>query len=323
MTSVLTVRKLSRSYATSSSPWKKSHRLQALANVDFDLEKGKTLAVVGESGCGKTTLAKQITFIEEPDEGEIFLDGDLVHYRNKRQVKKIRHKIQMVFQNPYGSLNPRQKIYRQIEEPLRINTPMNSKERSELVYSIMEKVGLRIEHGFRYPHMFSGGQCQRIAIARAMILNPQILIADEPTSALDVSIQAQILNLFMDLQDTLSTAYLLISHNLSVVEHIANDVIVMYLGRIVEKSSKSFLFKRPLHPYTQALLSATPFLDPKKRQIRIKVSGELPSLLNPPTGCSFHERCPHTIKRCIHEAPTLRNIHDHWVACHRAEEINS
>lgn len=323
MTSVLTVRGLSRSYSVSSNPWKKDHKLKALANIDFDLEKGKTLAIVGESGCGKTTLAKQITFIEEPDAGEIFLDGTLVRYRDKYQVRKIRQKIQMVFQNPYSSLNPRQKIFNQIEEPLCINTKNKKAARMERVHAMMAKVGLPIEHGFRYPHMFSGGQCQRIAIARAMILNPKILIADEPTSALDVSIQAQILNLFMDLQEDFGTAYLLISHNLSVVEHIANDVIVMYLGKIVEQSDKLSLFKRPLHPYTQALLSATPFLDPKKRQIKIKISGELPSLLNPPTGCSFHERCPYATKRCTQEEPALRQVDNHLVACHFAEKINS
>jgi len=323
MTSVLTVRGLSRSYTASSAPWKKNRKLRALVNINFDLEKGKTLAIVGESGCGKTTLTKQITFIEEPDAGEIFLDGTLIRYRNKYQVRKIRHKIQMVFQNPYSSLNPRQKIFNQIEEPLRINTQNKKAARMERVHAMMTKVGLPIEYGFRYPHMFSGGQCQRIAIAKAMILNPEILIADEPTSALDVSIQAQILNLFMDLQEEFGTAYVFISHNLSVVEHIANDVIVMYLGQIVEQSDKRSLFKRPLHPYTQALLSATPFLDPKKRQIKIKISGELPSLLNPPTGCSFHERCPYATKRCIHEEPALRQMDSHLVACHFAEKINS
>lgn len=323
MTSALTVRGLSRSYSTSSNPWEKGQKLKALVDINFDLEKGKTLAIVGESGCGKTTLAKQITFIEEPNAGEIFLDGNLVRYRDKRQVRKIRQKIQMVFQNPYSSLNPRQKIFNQIEEPLCINTKENKATRIEHVHAMMSKVGLRIEHGFRYPHMFSGGQCQRIAIARAMILNPKILIADEPTSALDISIQAQILNLFMDLQEEFDTAYLLISHNLSVVEHIANDVIVMYLGKIVEQSDKLSLFRQPLHPYTQALLSATPFLDPKKRQIKIKISGELPSLLNPPKGCSFHERCPYAKKRCSQEEPILRQVDNHLVACHFAEKISA
>jgi dipeptide transport system ATP-binding protein len=323
MTSALTVRGLSRSYSTSSNPWEKGQKLKALVDINFDLEKGKTLASVGESGCGKTTLAKQITFIEEPNAGEIFLDGNLVRYRDKREVRKIRQKIQMVFQNPYSSLNPRQKIFNQIEEPLCINTKENKATRIEHVHAMMSKVGLRIEHGFRYPHMFSGGQCQRIAIARAMILNPKILIADEPTSALDISIQAQILNLFMDLQEEFDTAYLLISHNLSVVEHIANDMIVMYLGKIVEQSDKLSLFKQPLHPYTQALLSATPFLDPKKRQVKIKISGELPSLLNPPKGCAFHERCPYTKKRCSQEEPILRQVDNHLVACHFAEKINA
>jgi len=228
-----------------------------------------------------------------------------------------------VFQNPYASLNPRQKIGMQLAEPLLINTRLSAAERLERVQQMMARVGLRPEHYYRYPHMFSGGQRQRIAIARAMMLNPKIVVADEPTSALDVSIQAQVLNLFMDLQDELNTSYVFVSHNLAVVEHVASDVLVMYLGRTVEIGAKDTIYSRPLHPYTQALLSATPSIHPENRRIKIQIQGELPSPLNPPTGCAFHKRCPHANARCVQEEPQLREFDQRQVACHRVEEINS
>jgi dipeptide transport system ATP-binding protein len=319
---VLAARELTRHYQVSRGFLKGQATVKALNGVSFDLAAGKTLAVVGESGCGKSTLARQLTLIEEPTSGSLLLGGADAAQTDKASLKAMRSKVQMVFQNPYASLNPRQKIGSQLAEPLAINTGLSSKEREERVQAMMAKVGLRAEHFYRYPHMFSGGQRQRIAIARAMMLNPKIVVADEPTSALDVSIQAQVLNLFMDLQDELKTAYVFISHNLAVVEHVADDVMVMYLGRAVEVGSKTSIYARPLHPYTQALLSATPSITPETRRIKLEIKGELPSPLNPPSGCTFHKRCPYAVARCSQEVPELRPLDDRQVACHRAEEIN-
>jgi dipeptide transport system ATP-binding protein len=227
-----------------------------------------------------------------------------------------------VFQSPYASLNPRQKIGDQLAEPLLINTNLSRSERREKVQAMMQQVGLRPEHYQRYPHMFSGGQRQRIALARAMMLNPKVLVADEPTSALDVSIQAQVLNLFMDLQAEFNTAYVFISHNLAVVQHVADDVLVMYLGRPAEMGPKEKIYAKPLHPYTQALLSATPTIHPDPDKPKIKIVGELPNPLNPPSGCAFHKRCPHATERCSAEEPQLRLLDARQVACHHAEAIN-
>jgi len=227
----------------------------------------------------------------------------------------------MVFQNPYASLNPRQKVGDQLAEPLLINTDLSRAERRERVQAMMQQVGLRPEHYQRYPHMFSGGQRQRIALARAMMLQPKVLVADEPTSALDVSIQAQVLNLFMDLQEEFDTGYVFISHNLAVVRHVADDVLVMYLGRPVEMGASESLYSRPLHPYTRALLSATPAIHPDPDKPRMKISGELPNPLNPPSGCAFHKRCPHADERCRAERPELRLIDARQVACHHVERI--
>jgi len=249
------------------------------------------------------------------------LDGEKVNPNDAAQRQRLRSRVQMVFQNPYASLNPRQKIEAQLAEPLLLNTPMTAAQRAEVVTRIMQRVGLRPEYRHRYPHMFSGGQRQRIAIARAMILQPKVLVADEPTSALDVSIQAQVLNLFMDLQEEFNTAYVFVSHNLAVVEHVANDVMVMYLGRVVETGPKTIIFARPMHPYTQALLSATPSIDPHQRQKKIKILGELPSPLNPPTGCAFHKRCPYADVRCAVEEPVLRLLEGRQLACHHAETL--
>jgi dipeptide transport system ATP-binding protein len=227
----------------------------------------------------------------------------------------------MVFQSPYASLNPRQKIGDQLGEPLLINTSLSKAERREKVQAMMQQVGLRPEHYQRYPHMFSGGQRQRIALARAMMLQPKVLVADEPTSALDVSIQAQVLNLFMDLQQQYQTAYVFISHNLAVVRHVADDVLVMYLGRPAEMGPKEDLYTRPLHPYTQALLSATPTLKPDPLKPKIKIVGELPNPLNPPSGCAFHKRCPYATQRCSDEIPEFRKVDTRQVACHYAEQF--
>ncbi|WP_174873314.1 peptide ABC transporter ATP-binding protein [Vogesella oryzae] len=320
---VLQARDLTRHYEVSQGFLKPKAMVKALNGVSFELKSGKTLAVVGESGCGKSTLARQLTLIEAPTAGSLVLDGVDIARASKAELKAMRSKVQMVFQNPYASLNPRQKIGDQLGEPLLINTKLSASEREVKVRAMMKRVGLRPEHYYRYPHMFSGGQRQRIAIARAMMLQPQIVVADEPTSALDVSIQAQVLNLFMDLQEEFNTAYVFISHNLAVVEHVADDVMVMYLGRAVEVGSKEAIYSQPLHPYTKALLSATPSVREEDRRAKIKITGELPSPLNPPTGCAFHKRCPFATERCSQEVPQLRELAGHQVACHHAESINA
>jgi dipeptide transport system ATP-binding protein len=248
------------------------------------------------------------------------LDGVDVAMAGSAKRAALRRQVQMVFQNPYASLNPRQTVAATLEEPLRINTALGSTERRERSAEWLARVGLRPEHGRRYPHMFSGGQRQRIAIARAMILQPRIVVADEPVSALDVSIQAQILNLFMDLQAEFGMACVFISHNLGVVEHMADRVMVMYLGRIVEIGDKRRLFARPLHPYTQALMSATPAIRAADRHPAIAIHGEPPSALAPPSGCAFHKRCPQANARCAAELPLLREFDGQQVACHRVEE---
>ena len=316
MAVVLTARDLTRHYEVSRGLFKGHATVRALNGVSFELEAGKTLAVVGESGCGKSTLARALTLIEEPSSGSLKIAGQEVSGANKAERKQLRKDVQMVFQSPYASLNPRQKIGDQLAEPLLINTDLSAAERREKVQAMMKQVGLRPEHYQRYPHMFSGGQRQRIALARAMMLQPKVLVADEPTSALDVSIQAQVLNLFMDLQEEFNTAYVFVSHNLAVVEHVANDVMVMYLGRVVETGQKAVIFARPMHPYTQALLSATPSIDPHQRQKKIKIVGELPSPMNPPTGCAFHKRCPSADQRCAVDEPALRLREGRQVACH-------
>ncbi len=320
---VMQARDLTRHYEVSQGFLKPKAMVKALNGVSFELKAGKTLAVVGESGCGKSTLARQLTLIEAPTAGSLVLEGVDIAKASKAQLKALRSKVQMVFQNPYASLNPRQKIGDQLGEPLLINTNLSAKEREEKVRAMMKRVGLRPEHYYRYPHMFSGGQRQRIAIARAMMLQPQIVVADEPTSALDVSIQAQVLNLFMDLQDEFNTAYVFISHNLAVVEHVADDLMVMYLGRAVEVGTKEVIYDKPLHPYTQALLSATPSIHEEDRRVKIKIQGELPSPLNPPTGCAFHKRCPYASAQCSQEVPQLRTLLGREVACHHAETINA
>ncbi|SHL14772.1 peptide ABC transporter ATP-binding protein [Phytopseudomonas punonensis] len=321
MTTVLTARELTRHYSVSQGLFKPSATVQALNGVSFELQAGKTLAVVGESGCGKSTLARALTLIEEPSSGSLQIAGQEVNGANAQTRKQLRRDVQMVFQNPYASLNPRQKIGDQLAEPLVINTGLSRAERREKVQAMMSQVGLRPEHYQRYPHMFSGGQRQRIALARAMMLTPKVLVADEPTSALDVSIQAQVLNLFMDLQEEFKTGYVFISHNLSVVRHVADDVLVMYLGRPAEIGPSERIYERPLHPYTKALLSATPTIHPDPSKPKIKIVGELPNPLNPPSGCAFHKRCPYATERCQTELPLLRPLDGREVACHHAEQF--
>ena len=321
MAVVLSARELTRHYEISRGLFKGHALVRALNGVSFELEAGKTLAVVGESGCGKSTLARALTLIEEPSSGSLQIAGTEVNGASKAERKQLRRDVQMVFQSPYASLNPRQKIGDQLAEPLLINTSLSKAERREKVQKMMEQVGLRPEHYQRYPHMFSVGQRQRIALARAMMLQPKVLVADEPTSALDVSIQAQVLNLFMDLQKEFNTAYVFISHNLAVVRHVADHVLVMYLGRPVEMGPKGDIYEKPLHPYTQALLSATPAIHPDPLKPKIRIVGELPNPLNPPDGCAFHKRCPYATERCAKEVPALRLVASRQVACHYAEQF--
>ncbi|HTD03301.1 peptide ABC transporter ATP-binding protein [Undibacterium sp.] len=319
---LLEAKNLAKHYPVSQGWLKPKALARALDGVSFALTPGKTLAVVGESGCGKSTLARQITMIEAPTSGELWMDGINIAHADRRTLKRVRPLVQMVFQNPYASLNPRKKVSAMLEEPLTINTSLSQAERADKARAMMAKVGLRPEHYGRFPHMFSGGQRQRIAIARALMLDPKVIVADEPVSALDVSIQAQVLNLLMDLQESSGVAYLFISHNLSVVEHIADEVLVMYLGKCVEQGSKVDIFSRPLHPYTKALLASTPRIDPSQRQQKMMLPGELPSPLAPPPGCAFSNRCPHANDHCRQDIPALRRFEGRLVACHRLEEIS-
>ena len=324
---VLQAQGLAKHYAVSTGFLKPKALVRALDGVSFTLDAGQTLAVVGESGCGKSTLARQLTMIEPPSAGTLLLansQGVLadVTQADAALTKQLRRQVQMVFQNPFASLNPRKKIGHALEEPLAINTGASAAERSSSARAMMARVGLRPEHAARYPHMFSGGQRQRVAIARALMLQPTVVVLDEPVSALDVSIQAQVLNLLMDLQDETRVAYVFISHNLAVVELIADEVLVMYLGKIVEQAPKGALFATPRHPYTRALLASTPRIDKAARQERQVLGGELPSPLNPPPGCAFHRRCPFAVERCRVEVPLLEDLgHGQHVACHRVREI--
>ncbi len=323
MTLVLEAEDLRKHYPVRQGVFEPPALVKALDGASFRLESGKTLAVVGESGCGKSTLARLVTLIEEPTAGTLKLVNQSVQAPDAETLRMLRQSVQIVFQDPYGSLNPRQKIRTMLEEPLKINTNQTPEQRQAAVREMMEIVGLRPEHAERYPHMFSGGQRQRIAIARALMLRPKVVVLDEPVSALDVSIQAQVLNLLTDLQNELDLAYLFISHDLSVVKHIADEVMVMYLGHVVEQGSAEEVFERPRHPYTQALLSATPVADPERTRNRIRLSGELPSPLNPPTGCAFHTRCPYAEAACREAVPALRPYQQSWVACHRAESLDA
>ncbi|UFW78739.1 MULTISPECIES: peptide ABC transporter ATP-binding protein [Rhizobium] len=309
---VLEGRDLARFYTVNRGLFKADATVKALNGVSFSLHSGKTLAVVGESGCGKSTLARLVTMIEDPTAGELLIDGKPARVGDR----SLRSQVQIVFQNPYGSLNPRQKVGAILEEPLKINTNLDAAARRRKVEEMMARVGLRPEHHGRYPHMFSGGQRQRIAIARALMLRPKVLVLDEPVSALDLSIQAQVLNLLMDLQKEMGLAYLFISHGLSVVHHIADEVMVMYLGRPIETGPAAEVFARPRHPYTAALLSATPIADPEREKTRIRLQGELPSPLKPPSGCHFNPRCWKAQDYCRQVSPELRGEGAQQYACH-------
>ncbi|MCD6362873.1 MAG: ABC transporter ATP-binding protein [Synergistetes bacterium] len=302
--------------------------VKAVDGVTFFIKKGETLGLVGESGCGKSTLGLTLLKLIPPDAGKIFfqLNEDRkveLSSISSSGIRSIRRLIQIIFQDPYSSLNPRMRVREIIGEGLLIHGLASSKrEAYAIVGEVLERVGLLKEHLNRYPHEFSGGQRQRIVIARALALKPSFIVCDEPVSALDVSVRSQVLNLLKDLQEEYGLTYLFISHDLSVVKHISDRIAVMYLGKIVEKAEKRELFEKPLHPYTRALLSAVPHPDPKKRGKRIILHGDVPSPLNPPSGCRFHPRCPFAIERCSREEPAFRDVGGgHFIACHRVGEI--
>jgi oligopeptide transport system ATP-binding protein len=289
----------------------------AVDDVNFTIEKGETLGLVGESGCGKSTTGRTILRLIEPTEGAVYFEGEDITKLDKSAMRALRREMQIIFQDPYASLNPRMTVGSIIGEPLEIHKIAKGSEKEERVASLLQKVGLRAEDMRKYPHEFSGGQRQRIGIARALALNPKLIVCDEPVSALDVSIQAQVINLLEDLQAEFGLSYLFIAHNLNVVEHISNRVAVMYLGQIVELASDEELYKNPQHPYTEALLSAVPIPDPTVKKKRIILEGDVPSPINPPKGCHFHTRCMYKDKICEEVEPEFKDIGGgHWVACH-------
>ncbi len=291
--------------------------VRAVDGVSFAIQAGETLCLVGESGCGKSTVGKTILRLQEPTAGQIWLGGTEVTTLDEEQMRVHRRQVQMVFQDPYSSLNPRMKVGQIVAEPLENFGLAEGAEKERQVVALLEKVGLRKDAMQRFPFEFSGGQRQRLGIARALALNPKLIVADEPVSALDVSVQAQVLNLLMDLQDEFGLAYLFISHDLAVVEHIGHRIAVMYLGRIVELAPKDRIFAHPQHPYTEALMAAAPIADPKARRKRLVIEGDVPSPMNPPPGCHFHTRCPYAEARCKVEYPPLQEIAPgHVVACH-------
>lgn len=302
----------------------KTKPLKAVDDVSFTIKKGETLGLVGESGCGKTTVGRTLLQLYKPTGGEIIFDGQPV--KTKNEIKEFREKATMVFQDPYSSLNPRMTVSDIIGEPLDIHNMYSSRgEREQRVLELMDNVGLNSEHASRYAHEFSGGQRQRIGIARALALKPEFIVCDEPVSALDVSIQAQVINMFDELQDKMGLTYLFIAHDILVVRHISDRIAVMYLGKMVELADAAEIYERPLHPYTKSLMSAVPQPDPKvaRANKRIVLSGDIPSPLNAPSGCPFRTRCPYAQDKCAEAMPEFKEVASgHFVACHRVAEIN-
>jgi len=291
--------------------------VRAVDGVSFDIQAGETLCLVGESGCGKSTVGKTILRLQEPTAGQIWLGGTEVTTLSEEQMRAHRRQVQMVFQDPYSSLNPRMRVGQIIAEPLENFDIAHGAEKDRQVLALLDKVGLRQDAVARFPFEFSGGQRQRLGIARALALNPRLIVADEPVSALDVSVQAQVLNLLMDLQEEFGLSYLFVSHDLAVVEHIGHRIAVMYLGRIVELAPRERIFAQPQHPYTEALMAAAPIAAPKARNARLVIEGDVPSPINPPPGCHFHTRCPYVEARCRVDVPPLQEIAPgHVVACH-------
>ncbi|MFO1190998.1 MAG: dipeptide ABC transporter ATP-binding protein [Rhodoferax sp.] len=318
MTEVLRVESLQKLFPVRRGVLQRvAGHVRAVDGVSFSIQAGETLCLVGESGCGKSTVGKTILRLLEPTGGKILLGGTDVTALDEEQMRGHRRQMQMVFQDPYSSLNPRMRAGQIIAEPLENFGQLDPADKDRQVHALLEKVGLRKDAAERFPFEFSGGQRQRLGIARALALNPRLIVADEPVSALDVSVQAQVLNLLMDLQEEFGLAYLFVSHDLAVVEHIGHRIAVMYLGRIVELAPKDRIFAQPQHPYSEALMAAAPIADPKARRKRLVIEGDVPSPMNPPSGCHFHTRCPYAEARCRQEYPPLQEIAPgHVVACH-------
>ncbi|QHQ61313.1 dipeptide ABC transporter ATP-binding protein [Anaerocolumna sedimenticola] len=316
-TPLVSVKNVTKTFQVSKGFFAKKKYVHAVNDITFTIMQGETFSLVGESGCGKSTTGRLLDRLLTPDQGEIWFNGNEISKISENEMRPLRRDVQMIFQDPYGSLNPRMRIGDLIAEPLLIHTNLSAGERLKKVQELLEIVGLNAMYYERYPHEFSGGQRQRIGIARALTVRPKLVIADEPVSALDVSIQAQILNLLNDLQRNFNLTYLFISHDLSVVEMISDRIGVMYLGTIVETASKEELYENPRHPYTKALLSAVPFPDPAREKKRILLPGDLPSPVNPPSGCLFHTRCPHCTEFCKSQKPEVKLVGDnHAVKCH-------
>ncbi|MGM0602934.1 MAG: ABC transporter ATP-binding protein [Bacillota bacterium] len=320
---LLEVNNLKKYFPVKAGIFKKTvAHVKAVDDISFFVNEGETLGLVGESGCGKSTTGRTILRLLEATAGEVIFEGKDVLSLNKEDLRNIRRDMQIIFQDPYASLNPRMTVADIVGEPIDIhNLAKNKKDRNEKVKDILERVGLGSEYMRRYPHEFSGGQRQRIGVARALAVDPKLIIADEPVSALDVSIQAQVINLLQDLQKEFGLTYLFIAHDLSVVKHISDRIAVMYLGKIVEMADKNELFNDPMHPYTQSLLSAIPEADPTKKKDRIILEGDVPSPVDPPSGCRFHPRCPKAFDKCSVEEPVFKDYGDnHFAACHLLEE---